>query len=110
MADAADHAWTIATATGSTPLLPYSPPPRQSGGGLNVAARHILLALYLHHRDVHLPDPQLPAPRAAASTPEARADRAPEEIAAYLESLAAGSTPPSADGKEHLTHLEHSST
>ena len=84
MADAADHAWTIAIATGSTPLPPHSPPLRHSGGGLNVAARHVLLALYLHHRDVHLPDPQLPAPQAAAPTPEAWADTAPEEIAAYL--------------------------
>ena len=71
MADAADHAWTIAVATGSTPLPPHSPPLRHSGGGLNVAARHILLALYLHHRDLHLPDAQLPAPQAAALTPEA---------------------------------------
>ena len=36
MADAADHAWTIAVATGSTPLPPHSPPLRHSGGGLNV--------------------------------------------------------------------------
>ena len=84
MADAADHAWTIAVATGSTPLPPHSPPLRHSGGGLNVAARHILLALYLHHRDLQLRDPQLPAPQAAALTPEAWADTAPEEIAAYL--------------------------
>ena len=82
MADAADHAWTIAVATGSTPLPPHSPPLRHSGGGLNVAARHILLALYLHHRDLHLPERQLPAPQAAALTPEAWADTAPEEIAA----------------------------
>ena len=84
MADAADHAWTVAVATNSTPLPPHSPPLRHSGGGLNVAARHILLALYLHHRDLHLPDRQLPAPQAAALTPEAWADTAPEEIAAYL--------------------------
>ena len=84
MADAADHAWTIAVATGSTPLPPHSPPLRHSGGGLNVAARHILLVLYLHHCDLHLPDPQLPAPQAAALTPEAWADTAPEEIAAHL--------------------------
>ena len=84
VADAADHAWTIAVATGSTPRPPRSPPLRHSGGGLNVAARHVLLALYLHHRDLHLPDPQLPAPQAAALTPEAWADTAPEEIAAYL--------------------------
>ena len=42
------------------------------------------LALHLHHRDLHLSDPQLPAPQAAALTPEAWADTAPEEIAAYL--------------------------
>ena len=89
---------------------PHSPPLRHSGGGLNVAARHVLLALYLHHRDPHLPDPQLQAPQAAALTPEAWADTAPEEIAAYLRITAAGSTPPSADGKEHLTHSAHSST
>ena len=84
MADAADHAWTIALVTGSAPLPPHSPPLRHSGGGLNVAARHVLLTLYLHHRDLHLLDPQLPAPQAAALTPEAWADTAPEEIAAYL--------------------------
>ena len=71
-------------ATSSTPLPPHSPPLRHSGGGLNVAARHVLLALYLHHRDLHLPEPQLPAPEAAATTPEAWADTAPQEIAAYL--------------------------
>ena len=49
-----------------------------------MAAGHVLLALYLHHRDPHLADPQLPAPQAAAPTPEAWADTAPEEIAAYL--------------------------
>ena len=84
MTDTADDAWTIAMATGSTPLPPHSAPLRHSEGGLNVAARHILLALYLHHRDLHLPDPQLPAPQAEAPTPEAWADPAPEEIAAYL--------------------------
>ena len=45
-----------------------------------MAARHILLALYLHHCDLHRPDPQLPATQAAAPTPEAWADTAPEEI------------------------------
>ena len=84
MADAGDHAWTIAMATGSTPLLPHSPPRRHSGGGLNVAARRVLLALYPYHRDLHLRDPQLPAPQAAALTPEGWADMAPEELAAYL--------------------------
>ena len=85
VADAAGHAWTIARATGSTPLPPHSPPLRHSGGGLNVAAHHVLLALYLLHCDLHLPDPQLPAPGAAAPTQEAWADTAPEEIAAYLQ-------------------------
>ena len=84
MVDAADHAWTIALATGITPLPPHSPPLRHSRGGLNVAARHVLLALYLHHRDLHLPDAQIPAPQAAAPAQEAWADTAPEEIAAYL--------------------------
>ena len=49
-----------------------------------MAARHVLLALNLHHRDLHLPDPQLPAPQAAALAPEVWADTATEEIAAYL--------------------------
>ena len=71
MADRADHAWTIAMATGNAPLAPHSPPLRHSGGGLNVAARHTLLALYLYHRGLHFPDPQLPAPRALAPAPEA---------------------------------------
>ena len=76
--------WTIAMATGSTPLPPHSSPLRHSGGGFNSAARHVLIALYLHHRDLHLPDPQLPAPQAAVPTPEAWAEMAPEEIEAYL--------------------------
>ena len=84
VADAADHVWTIAMATSSTSLLPHIPPLRHRGAGLNVAARLVLLALYLHQRDLHLPDPQLTAPQAAALTPEAWADTAPEEIAAYL--------------------------
>ena len=70
MADLADHVWTIAMATGSAPLPPHSPPVCHSGRGLNGAARHILLALYLHHRGLHLPDPQPPAPRAAAPAPK----------------------------------------
>ena len=72
-------------ATGNTPLPPHSAPLRHSGGGLKVAACHILLALYLYCCDLHLPDQQLPAPRAAAPTPEAWPDTAPEEIAAYLQ-------------------------
>ena len=36
MADAADHAWTMAGATRSASLPPHSPPLRHSGGGLNV--------------------------------------------------------------------------
>ena len=52
-----------------TPLPPDRPPLRHSG--FNVAACHILLALYLNYRHLHLRDPQLPAPRAAALTPEA---------------------------------------
>ena len=85
MADAADHASTIAMASGSTPLPPRSLPPRHSGGGLNLAPRHILLALYLHDRDLNPGDPQFLAPRLATPTPEAWTDRAPEEIAAYLQ-------------------------
>ena len=65
MADAADHARTKAMATGSAPLSPHSPPLRHSWGGLNVADRHILVALYLHRRVLHLPNPQLLGPRAA---------------------------------------------
>ena len=84
VADAADHAWTRAMATGSTPLPPHSPRPRNSGGGLNVAARHVLLALYLNQLDLHLPEPQLPAPRAAAPTTVLWADTAAEERAPYL--------------------------
>ena len=83
-ADTADHTWTIAMATGDTPLPPHSPPLRHSGGGLNVAAHHILLALYLHHRGLHLPDPRLPTPDIAAPAPEAWAETAPEEVADYL--------------------------
>ena len=41
-ADPADHTRTVAMATGGTPLPLHSPPLRQSRGGLNVAARHIL--------------------------------------------------------------------
>ena len=84
MANAADHAWTIAIATGGAPLPPHSPPLRNSGGGLNVAARHILLPLYLQQSDPHFRDSQLPGPRAAAPAPEAWAEAAPEEVADYL--------------------------
>ena len=78
VADAADHAGTIAMATGGVPLPPQRQPLRDS------AARHILLALYLSHHDLHLRDPQLPAPQAATPAPEAWAETAPEEIAEYL--------------------------
>ena len=108
MADTADHAWTIAVATSGTPLPPHSPPLRHSGGGLNVAARHILLAVYVHHRDLHLPDPQLPAPKAAALMPEAWADKAPDDMAAYLRITRRWFN--TDNGKEHLTHSAHSST
>ena len=84
MADAADRAWTIAMATGGAPLPLRSPPLRHRGGGLNVAARYILLALYLNHCDLHLPDPQQPALRAPAPPPEAWAGTAPEEVADWL--------------------------
>ena len=80
----ADHTWAITVATGDTPLPPRGPPLCHSGGGFNVAARHIVLALYLHHHDLHLPDPHLPTPRTAAPAPEAWADTALEEVADYL--------------------------
>ena len=82
VADPADHAWTIAVAKGGAPLPPLGPPLRHSGGGSNVAVHHILLAIYLHQRDLHLRNPQLSAPRAAA--PGAWAGLAPEEVADYL--------------------------
>ena len=47
-------------------------------------ARNVLLAVNLDHRDLQLQDPQLPAPQAAALTPEALADTAPEDRAVYL--------------------------
>ena len=81
MADPTDHAWTTALAMGDAPLPSPSPPLRYRVGGLNVAARQILLALYLNQRGPHLLDPQLPAPRAAAPAPEAWAERASEEVA-----------------------------
>ena len=84
MAVAADHAWTIAVATGSTPLPPHSPPLRHSGGDLSVAARHILLVLYLPTETYTSQTHNSRPPKAAALTPEAWADTAPEEIAAYL--------------------------
>ena len=71
-------------ATGGAPLPPHSPPLRHSGGGLKVAARHISVALYIHHCGLYLPDPQLAAPRAAAQAPDAWAETTPEEVAAYL--------------------------
>ena len=76
--------WTIAMATGSAPLPPHGSLPLHSGAGLNVAPRHILLALHLHHRDLHLQDSQLPAPQAAFPVPEAWAETAPEDIVDYL--------------------------
>ena len=84
VADPADHAWTIAMATGGAPLPPQQPALRHSKGGLSVAARHIVLALYHYYRGLHLPDLQLPAPLAAAPAPEAWAETAPEEVADYL--------------------------
>ena len=84
VADPVDHAWSIAMATGNAPLPPLRPPLRHSGGGLNVAARQILLALYLQQSGLHLRDPQLPAPRAAAPAPEPRAETAPMEVADLL--------------------------
>ena len=86
LADAANHTWTITTATADTalPPLPHSLPLRHSGGDLNLDARHIILALYLNRLDLHLPDPHLSAPRPVPRTPEAWADTAPEEVADYL--------------------------
>ena len=83
-ADPADHAWTIAMATGDTLLPIHSLPLSHSRGGLNVAVRHVLLAHYLHHRDLHLPDLQLPTPRTAAPAAKAWAETAPEEVADHL--------------------------
>ena len=80
-ADPADHVWATAVATGGTPMPLYSPPLRHSGSGLNMAARHILLALYLHHRGLHLPDPHIPTPHIAAPAPEAWPETAPEDVA-----------------------------
>ena len=70
--------------TGDTPLPLHSPPLSYSGGGWNVAARHILLALYVHHCHLHLSDLHLRDPCIAAPAPEARAGAAPEEVADYL--------------------------
>ena len=78
------YAWAIAMAMGDTPMPLHSPPQRHSGGGLNAAARHILLALYLHHRDLLLSDPHLPAPCIAAPATETLAETAPEEVADYF--------------------------
>ena len=72
-------------ATGDAPLPLHSPPLRHGKGGLNVLARHILLTLCLHHCGLHLPDPQLPAPQAAAPAPKTWAETAPEEVADYLQ-------------------------
>ena len=61
-----------------TPAPAHSPPLRYSGGGLNVAARHILLALYPRHRDLHFRD------HAAGPAPEGLAETAEKEVAEYL--------------------------
>ena len=68
----------------ASPLPPHNPPLRHSGGGLNVAASHNILAFYLNHRYPELPDPHLPIPRTAAPAPEAFGETAPEEVADYL--------------------------
>ena len=49
-ADPADNTSAIAMATGDTSLPPHSPTLRLSGGGLKLAACHILLALYPNDR------------------------------------------------------------
>ena len=72
-------------ATGDAPLPLHSPPLRHSRGGLNVAARHIILALYFHHGGLHLSDPQLPATLVAALAAESWAHTAPEEEADHLQ-------------------------
>ena len=69
---------------GDTSVPPESAPLRHSGGGLKMAARHIFLALYLHHRSPHLLDRHLTAPHIPAPAPEAWAYTAPEEVADYL--------------------------
>ena len=97
-------------ATGDAPLPLYSPPLRHSGGGLNVAARHILLALSLHHRGFH--------PRTHSSRPPAQKPvrwkrwRRQHGRRWQITSGAppAGSTPLSAGRKERRTHSAHSST
>ena len=71
-------------ATADAPLPFHSPPLRHSGDGLNVAVRHILLTVYLHHPSLRLPDAHLPTPHTAAPAPEAWAETAPEEVADYL--------------------------
>ena len=58
-------------ATGDIPLLAHSLTLRHNRGGLNVAAHHILLALYGHRRHLNLPNPHLQAPRIAALAPVA---------------------------------------
>ena len=73
MADPANHTWAIAMATSNTLLPPHTPPLRDSGAGLNFAACHILLALYLNNRGLHLLDPHLADPHIPAPAPEALA-------------------------------------
>ena len=51
---------------------------------MKVAARSILLVFYLHHCDLHFPDPRLPTPHVAASAREVWAETSPEEEANYL--------------------------
>ena len=83
-ADTEDHALTISIANGDTALSPHIPPLHHSRDGLNMAARHILLALCFHRCDLHLPDPHLLAPRIAAPALEAWATTAPEQVAENL--------------------------
>ena len=66
-ADLADDVWTIAMTRGAAPLALRSPTLRHSGGSLNLAACHIVLAKYLHHRYLCLLNPQLPAPPRSSS-------------------------------------------
>ena len=64
--------------------VPPQPAPTPQPGRLELAPCHILLALYVHHRGLHLPDPQPPAPGTAAPAPEGWAETAPEKVADHL--------------------------